>query len=316
MRPMLMGRFSRNECAAFCSCRYISSIQSTAGHHCGHPIFNPRIEVAPWNPLSRRAFARFVLAAPARRGLPAAVAQAGGTTGKLLVGYPAGGTLDTTARQLTEAWRKQGRHTSSTTASAPRAASRAASSSASAPTPARLLCTHDFRTDDLSACLHAPMYDPAADFVPVSPLVKPPAPLRSAAPCPLPSRTLDDYVAWVRRTPDSATLCIAGRRVDGALPGLSAVGGRQPEAAARRLPRLGAGHAGSGRRPDPGVLRLRRRLPALPAAGPHQDPGCRRGEALRLLARGADLRRTGFDQDSRRRRPTASLRHPARPKPP
>jgi hypothetical protein len=46
---------------------------------------------------------------PPPHWLPTAFAQIGGTTGKLLVGYPAGGTLDTTARQLTEAWRKQGR---------------------------------------------------------------------------------------------------------------------------------------------------------------------------------------------------------------
>src|SRR3954462_15407009 len=58
--------------------------------------------------LSRRALLRITMAAPLAGWLPAALAQA--ATGKLLVGYPAGGTLDTTARQLVEAWRKQGRN--------------------------------------------------------------------------------------------------------------------------------------------------------------------------------------------------------------
>jgi tripartite-type tricarboxylate transporter receptor subunit TctC len=61
------------------------------------------------NAMNRRAFARVAMAVPAASWLLPSFSQTGAGVGKLLVGYPAGGTLDTTARQLAEAWRKQGR---------------------------------------------------------------------------------------------------------------------------------------------------------------------------------------------------------------
>ncbi|MEJ8840641.1 tripartite tricarboxylate transporter substrate-binding protein [Ramlibacter sp. AN1133] len=152
--------------------------------------------------LSRRRFARLALAAPAAAWLHPVLAQ----TGKLLVGYPAGGTLDTTARQLAGAWRKQGRlYIVDNRAGA---AGRIASSQLKRERADgnTLLCTH---TSALTIYPHVYtrlMYDAAADFVPVSPLVSATCAFAVSSAVPADRvKTLDDYVRWLRATPGAAT---------------------------------------------------------------------------------------------------------------
>lgn len=154
--------------------------------------------------LSRRAFTRLGLAAPAAAWLPV-FAQTGGTTGRLLVGYPPGGTLDNTARQLTEAWRKQGRQyiVDNRTGAAGRIAnSQLKREKADGST---LLCTHGSALTIYPHVYARLPYDPAKDFVPVSPLVAATCAFAVSAAVPATVKSIDDYVAWVRQTPAGAS---------------------------------------------------------------------------------------------------------------
>ena len=154
--------------------------------------------------LSRRAFARFALAAPAAGWLLPARSQTGGTTGKLLVGYPAGGTLDTTARQLAEAWRKQGR--SYIVDNRAGAAGRIANSmlKRERPDASTLLCTHSSALTIYPHVYAKLMYDAQADFVPVSPVVSATCAFAVSSAVPASVGNLQDYVAWVRKSPRAA----------------------------------------------------------------------------------------------------------------
>lgn len=155
------------------------------------------------NPLSRRDIVRLALAAPAAALLPAR-AQPGANPGKLIVGYPAGGTLDATARQLAEAWRKQGR--SYLVDNRVGAAGRVASSQLKRERPdgSVLLCT---QTSALTIYPHVYArltYDAVTDFIPVSPLVAATCALAVSSAVPPSVKTLQDYAAWVRQTPAGA----------------------------------------------------------------------------------------------------------------
>ena len=154
---------------------------------------------------SRRAFTRLALAAPAAGWLLPALAQTGGTTGKLLVGYPAGGTLDTTARQLAEAWRKQGRQYIVDNRAG--AAGRIANGQLKREKPdaSTLLCTHASALTIYPHVYTRLAYDAAADFMPVSPVVAATCAFAVSNGVPATVRTLEDYVAWVRRSPGGAT---------------------------------------------------------------------------------------------------------------
>ncbi|MEJ8823724.1 tripartite tricarboxylate transporter substrate-binding protein [Variovorax humicola] len=145
------------------------------------------------------------MAAPAAACLPPVLAQTVGTTGKLLVGYPAGGTLDTTARQLAEAWRRQGRQY--IVDNRVGAAGRIASSQLKRERPdaSTLLCTQASALTIYPHVYARLMYDPAKDLVPVSPLVEATCAFAVSSAVPASVRTLEDYVAWVRRTPGGAT---------------------------------------------------------------------------------------------------------------
>lgn len=152
--------------------------------------------------LSRRAFTRLALAAPAAAWLPAALAQA---TGRLLVGYPAGGTLDTTARQLAEAWRKQGRQyiVDNRAGAAGRIAN--AMLKREKPDASTLLCTHASALTIYPHVYSRLPYDPVADFVPVSPMVAATCAFAVSSAVPASVKNAQDYLAWVRRSPTSAT---------------------------------------------------------------------------------------------------------------
>src|SRR3954471_5961353 len=91
------------------------------------------------NSFTRRAFAQLLAAIPAAS---ASLPSFANITGKLLVGYPAGGTLDATARHLAEALRRGGR--SFIVDNRPGAAGRIASSQLKRePTDgSTMLCTH------------------------------------------------------------------------------------------------------------------------------------------------------------------------------
>jgi len=156
------------------------------------------------NAMNRRAFARFAMALPAAGWLSPSFAQGAGV-GKLLVGYPAGGTLDTTARQLAEAWRKQGRlYIVDNRAGA---AGRIANSQLKRERPdgTALLCTHASALTIYPHVYSRLMYDPAADFVPVSPLVAATCAFAVSSAAPSSVVDLKTYVEWVKRSPGMAT---------------------------------------------------------------------------------------------------------------
>lgn len=156
------------------------------------------------NAMNRRAFTRFAMALPAASWLSPAFSHAAGA-GKMLVGYPAGGTLDTTARQLAEAWRKQG-HVYIVDNRAG-AAGRIANSQLKRERPdgTALLCTHASAITIYPHVYSRLMYDAGADLLPVSPLVA--ATCAFAVSNAAPSSVVDvkSYVEWVRRSPSAAT---------------------------------------------------------------------------------------------------------------
>lgn len=156
------------------------------------------------NSLSRRGFTRFAISAAAATWLAPARAQPDGM-GKLLVGYPAGGTLDTTARQLADAWRKLGR--AYLVDNRPGAAGRIASSQLKRERAdgSVLLCTHTSAMTIYPHVYSRLMYDTATDFVPVSPLVSATCALAVSSAVPASVKSLRDYADWVRKTPSGAT---------------------------------------------------------------------------------------------------------------
>jgi tripartite-type tricarboxylate transporter receptor subunit TctC len=152
------------------------------------------------NPLSRRAFARLALAFPAS-GLPLAWAQ---SPGRIVVGYPAGGTLDATARRVADALRKQGRQY--IVDNRPGAAGRIANNQLKREKAdgTTLLCTH---TSALTIYPHVYpklSYDAVADFVPVTPVVSATCALGVSNVVPASVRSVKDYVEWVRQSPTHA----------------------------------------------------------------------------------------------------------------
>jgi tripartite-type tricarboxylate transporter receptor subunit TctC len=155
-----------------------------------------RKRLAMHPPLTRRAFSRLALLLPTAAALPA-VSQAG--PGRLMVGYPAGGTLDATARRVADAWRKQGRNFLVDNRAG--AAGRIANSQLKRERAdgTSLLCTH---TSALTIYPHVYtklMYDAAADFVPVSPIVAATCAFAVSTAVPASVRTLQEYVSWVKQ---------------------------------------------------------------------------------------------------------------------
>ena len=155
--------------------------------------------------ISRRAFTRIAMTLPAAGWLAQAFSQTGGSTGKLLVGYPAGGTIDTTARQLTEAWRKQGRQYIVDNRSG--AAGRVANSQLKRERPdgSTLLCTHASALTIYPHVYARLMYDAAADLVPVSPVVAATCAFAVSSAAPASVTSIDSYADWVRRSPGAGT---------------------------------------------------------------------------------------------------------------
>ena len=154
--------------------------------------------------LTRRAFTRLALAVPAASPWLCAMAQVAGTPPKLIVGYPAGGTLDTTARHLAESWRKHGRPCIVDNRAG--AAGRIANSQLRRE-PAdgsALLCTHTSALTIYPHVYSKLMYDAAADFVPVSTIVAATCAFAVSSAVPASVRNLQDYAGWVRKSAGQA----------------------------------------------------------------------------------------------------------------
>lgn len=153
--------------------------------------------------LSRRAFAKVAAAIPVT--VMPAWAQIGGTTGKVIVGYPAGGTLDVTARHMVEAFRKKDR--AYIVDNRAGAAGRIANSQLKREKAdgSALLCTH---TSALTIYPHVYarlMYDASADFIPISPVVSVSCAFAVSNIVPTSVKTLQEYFSWVRANPAQAT---------------------------------------------------------------------------------------------------------------
>src|SRR5262245_26021345 len=121
--------------------------------------------------LSRRTFNKGVLAALAAGSIPGlAHAQTGAQPGRIIVGYPAGGSLDSTARRLADVWRQQG-HVYIVDNRAG-AAGRVANGQLKREKPdgSVMLCTHSSALTIYPHVYPKLAYDPIRDFVPVTPV--------------------------------------------------------------------------------------------------------------------------------------------------
>ena len=158
--------------------------------------------------ISRRNFAKRV-SCIASGLVPAAVpglalfsetafAQTEAGVGRIIVGYPAGGTLDQTARRLTEAWRSQGR--AYLVDNRPGAAGRVANGQLKREKAdgSIVLCTH---TSSMTIYPHVYArlsYDPAKDVRAVAALASATCVLAVSAAVPAEVKTLADYVRWLK----------------------------------------------------------------------------------------------------------------------
>jgi len=155
--------------------------------------------------LSRRHFVGLAAAA-ATTGLPELLrAQPAPTIGKIIVGYPAGGTLDQTARRVSDAWREQGK--TYLVDNRPGAAGRIANAQLKRERAdgSMLLCTH---TSALTIYPHVYTklaYDAAQDFRPVSPVASATCAFAISSAAPDSVKTLADYVRWIKATPTAAS---------------------------------------------------------------------------------------------------------------
>lgn len=156
---------------------------------------------------SRRHFNRCLSClVPALAGLPAwSHAQTEVAPGRLLVGYPAGGTLDQTSRRLSQAWKAHKLHY--LVDNRPGAAGRIASAQLKRERAdgSVLLCTH---TSAMSIYPHVYAnlpYDPVKDLRPVALLASATCVLAISSAVPAEVRTLADYVRWLKASDTGRT---------------------------------------------------------------------------------------------------------------
>jgi tripartite-type tricarboxylate transporter receptor subunit TctC len=149
---------------------------------------------------------RRVLAALAASAAPLlgtrVLAQTG--TNRLVVGYPAGGTLDVTARRLADAWREQGR--AYIVDNRPGAAGRIANGQLKREKAdgSTVLVTH---TSAMSIYPHVYAklgYDPSTDLKPVSPIASVTCAFAVGSAVPDAVTTVESYVRWLKATPQAA----------------------------------------------------------------------------------------------------------------
>lgn len=154
---------------------------------------------------TRREFAAGLSVAALALSIGRPALAQNGSTGRILVGYPPGGTLDVTARRVGDAWREQGRvcivdnraGASGRVANGQLKREKADGSV--------VLCTH---TSALTIYPHVYTrlgYDAVADFRPVSPIASVTCAFAvSAAAVPTSVTTIDAYVKWIRANPQAA----------------------------------------------------------------------------------------------------------------
>ncbi|MDR6539383.1 tripartite tricarboxylate transporter substrate-binding protein [Variovorax soli] len=150
--------------------------------------------------ITRRRFAKYVAClAPAPALFTAtARAQGDGTMGRIVVGYPAGGTLDQTARRLAESWRTQNRPF--LVDNRPGAAGRIASAQMKRERAdgSVVLCTHTSAMTIYPHVYTRLAYDPDKDLRPVANLASATCVLAISTAVPPEVRTLADYARWLK----------------------------------------------------------------------------------------------------------------------
>jgi tripartite-type tricarboxylate transporter receptor subunit TctC len=155
--------------------------------------------------LSRRTFNKGLLATLTAGAMPGiARAQTAAQPGRIIVGYPAGGSLDNTARRLADVWRQQGRvYIVDNRAGA---AGRLANGQLKREKPdgSIVLCTHSSALTIYPHVYPKLAYDPIRDFAPVTPVASAVCALAVSSMVPASVKTLADFVRWAKATPQSA----------------------------------------------------------------------------------------------------------------
>lgn len=155
--------------------------------------------------LSRRSFNKGLLAALAAGSAPAlALAQTAAQPGRIIVGYPAGGSLDNTARRLADAWRQQGQVyiVDNRAGAAGRLANAQLKREKS--DGSIMLCTHSSALTIYPHVYPKLAYDPVRDFTPVTPVAAAVCALAVSNMVPASVKTLADFVRWAKATPQGA----------------------------------------------------------------------------------------------------------------
>lgn len=156
--------------------------------------------------LSRRTFTANALATLVASTVPTiGRGQTAAQPGKILVGYPAGGTLDQTARRISDVWRQQGRiYVVDNRAGAAGRIANAQLKRERADGSA-VLCTHTSAMTIYPHVYPKLAYDPAADFTPVTPVAAAVCAFAVSSVVPASVKTLSDYAKWVKDSPKHAS---------------------------------------------------------------------------------------------------------------
>ncbi len=154
---------------------------------------------------SRRAFNKGVLTSLAATAMPLlAQGQSSTQPGRILVGYPAGGTLDQTARRFADAWRQQGR--AYIVENRAGAAGRVANAlfKRERTDGSVVLCTH---TSSLTIYPHVYSnlaYDAEKDFTLVTPVCEAVCAFAVSSMAPESVTNLAEFVRWAKEAPHKA----------------------------------------------------------------------------------------------------------------
>ena len=153
--------------------------------------------------ISRRAFtSRLAGLLPSLPGLALlpqpGFAQGEAPVGRLIVGYPPGGTLDQTARRVAEAWRAQGRAylVDNRAGAAGRIAT--AQLKRERADGSTVLCTHTSAMTIYPHVYARLAYDPARDVLPLARVASATCVLGISAAVPAEVKTLADFVRWLK----------------------------------------------------------------------------------------------------------------------
>src|SRR5262245_28166261 len=154
---------------------------------------------------SRRTFNKGLLAALASGSFPGlALAQTGSQPGRIIVGSPAGGSPDNTARRLADVWRQQGHAyiVDNRAGAAGRVANGQLKRERS--DGSVVLCTHSSALTIYPHVYPKLAYDPARDFAPVTPVAAAVCAFAVSSAVPASVKTLADFARWAKATPQGA----------------------------------------------------------------------------------------------------------------